>query len=42
VEHRGGLDLLASQVTLAREESKEQMVNQESRDLKGYRDYQDL
>lgn len=42
VGHRGGLDLLVNQVTLAREEFKEQMANQESRDLKDYRDYQDL
>lgn len=40
--HRGGLDLLVNRVTLAREEFKEQMANQESRDLKDYRDYQGL
>ena len=39
---RGGLDLLVNRVTLVREEFKEQMANQESRDLKDYRDYQGL
>jgi hypothetical protein len=42
VEHRGGLDLLVNQVIPVREEFKEQMANQESRDLKDYRDYQGL
>jgi len=42
VGHRDGPDLLVNRVTPAREEFKEQMANQESRDLKDYRDYQDL
>jgi hypothetical protein len=42
VEHKDGLDLLVNRVTLVREEFKEQMASQESRDLRDFRDCQGL
>jgi hypothetical protein len=42
VGRRDGLDLQGNQVTLVREEFKEQMASQENKDLKGYRDCQGL